>query len=160
MDFISGLSSIAKGVKKSEKLFTMPLLGYACLFLALTLVHATEATRPVTLSGDCLKRSSQLFCSTFYRSYLSSCLRTVNGESFVLKDNNYCYIPSADTECISTEICKDVAAPKQQIVSVDLCYLRSCCADLNSGHPRHVLTRWESISFQCLLHNAKPKSVI
>ena len=98
----------------------MPLFNGVCLGLlfALSWAHAIEATtRPVSLSGECLERSSQVFCSTFYRSYLSSCLRTVNSQSFVLKDNAYCYIPSGDTECISAEICKESVAFSQPTVS-------------------------------------------
>ena len=130
--FIWGLSSIVKRTKREEpkNICTMSSIDKACLglLLALTWAHAIEATtRPESLSGDCLKRSSQLFCSTFYSSYLTSCLRTVNSQSFVLKGDAYCYIPSADTECISAEICKEVAPPKQQIVSFDSRYLRSCC---------------------------------
>ena len=104
----------------------MSLFDKACLglLLALTWAHATKATtQTVSLSGDCLKRSSQLFCSTFYSSYLSSCLRTVNGQSFVLKYNAYCYIPSRDTECISAEICADPMAPKPTVSVESFCVI-------------------------------------
>ena len=100
----------------------MPLFNRACLGLlvAFTWAHAEATTRPVTLSSDCFKQSSQLFCTTFYRGYLSSCLRTVTSETFVLKltDNYLCYIPSGNTECISAEICPELVDLKQPTVSM------------------------------------------
>ena len=80
------------------------LVGLALAILQL--YHHPVSGLHQELEASCFRPSARLFCTTFYSSFLGSCLRTVNAQTLVLmKDGDICYLPTK-TECIPADTCQ------------------------------------------------------